>query len=104
MDGSQFDRLLQDGDSLPLGDLDHSRAGHAGAHQRQRDNVVIWLEALRMALGAIGAHDCGSALTWSASSRRGGSSSTVMTGKSVIADQMEPSLSSGLGNAFQAQK
>ncbi len=65
---------------------------------------MIWLEALKMALGAIGAHKLRSALTLVGIIAGVAAIIAVMTGVSVIQSQMEAELSVLGSRVFQAQK
>jgi len=65
---------------------------------------MIWLEALKMALGAIGAHKLRSALTLIGIIAGVAAIIAVMTGVSVIQHQMEAELSVLGSRVFQAQK
>ena len=65
---------------------------------------MIWLEALKMALGAIGAHKLRSALTLVGIIAGVAAIIAVMTGVSVIQNQMEAELSVLGSRVFQAQK
>ncbi len=65
---------------------------------------MIWLEGLKMALGAIGAHKLRSALTLVGIIAGVAAIIAVMTGVSVIQNQMEAELSVLGSRVFQAQK